>query len=770
MPQEWFERLFKFNALNFSEGEIGWQAGEAIWFILFVALFLVVGFVVIYSVSNLFTSTKTKAVSLGLRIPALLLLLLPLLEPVLILPDVVPEENFVAVVVDASESMGIQDEDGTTRYDAALSMLGSEERGIVADLEDYFQVRYYAFDERSRRVDSLSYVGAEGKETNLAEALDRIIDDFNGVPLAGAVVLTDGGDNSDDVPLNQAEQLRAMNTPLHIVGVGQESFESEREILDASAMRSVEETTGAEIEVKVRSWDEASEPVSFGLYNGEQLVFSETRVLKGEGKIDQFTFFFEPDVPEAQQYTLKIEEAYDEVNIANNSVDILIDTRKDSLRVLLLEGSLRPEFKFVRRVMEDDQVIDIASVARTGPAQFYRQVSRNPEELAGGFPVSLSSLYKYKAVILGDIEASAFSLEQLEMLESFVRVRGGGLMMLGGRNTFAEGDYYNTTVADILPVRIDPGRRQVVPPDFTRPGAEPEEQGFLFEPTAVGYESPILKLSPEDAVNRQLWSSMPGLTSLNFMGRIKPGAVVLAEKPADDFGDSEPLLAVQRYGKGRSVALMTASTWRWQMHLPADDFRHERFWRQMIRWLVASAPDRVDVDVSGVRLTPGDEVPLTVRVYDETINALSGVPVRGYITDPFGGFKEIAFQEDLTEQGAYQAVFVPQDLGVYSLDVEADLGETTLKANPKSFLVQSSSEEFRDATLKRDFLERLAGASNGYYYSASEAGAIPASLRGRQTSTSIFRTEYLWDMPLLWGLAFLLLSIEWVYRRRRGLP
>ncbi len=771
MPQTWFERLFKFNSLQYAEGEIGLQAGQWLWLILGAVVLLVVLFAVVYGITNLFASTRAKALSLSLRLTALALLFLPLLEPVLITPDVVPDENFVAVLVDASESMSIPDAGaGQTRLAGAASLLFAEDRALAAGLDEHFNVRYYTFGDRVARVDSVQHAAADGGETNLSEAMDRVLADFRGVPLAGVVMLTDGGDNSTGVPLNQAEQLRAMEVPLHVVGMGQTAFSQDREVLEAVVSRSVEETTGAEIEVKVRSWAAEPEPVAFNLFLGEERVFTESRMLKGEGKVDQFTFFYEPERMEAREYTLSIEPAEGEQNTANNALHVLIDTRQDTIRVLYIDGHLRSEFKFAKRAMEDDRVIEVASVSRTGPAQFYRQGITSPEQLQGGFPADRREMFRYHAVIIGDIEAGAFALDQLELLEAFVRERGGGFLMLGGSKAFAEGDFWNTRVADMLPLEIDPSRRYVVPPSFGTENDPPDELGFRFAPTAVGLENPILKLSPDADTNRRLWGEMPGLTSINYLGRVKPGAVVLAEKPDDEFGAAEPILAVQRYGRGRTAALATASTWRWQMHLDHEDRRHERFWRQLIRWLVASAPEPVDVTVEGRRFAPGDEVPITVRLYDPDFAPLENAAVVGYVLNPFGVPQEIALQPDLAESGAYIATYVPQDLGVYELEVEARIGETTMRARPQSFLVRASQKEFVDATLKRDQLQRLAQASAGFYYDPPEAAEIPNNLRGRRTSTSVYHAEYLWDMPLLWGIILLLLCAEWVYRRRQGLP
>lgn len=766
-----FEQLFKFTRINFAEGQLGLQAGNLVFVLGIILVILAVGFVVVYFITNLYTSNRDKAVSLGLRIPALLLLFLPLFEPVLVMPDVVPDENFVAVLVDVSESMNIPDGHfGESRSDDIRYLLGDEGGQIIQKLGEIFKTRLYTFSDVTERSDSTQFARFEGKETNLSQALDRILSDFKGVPLTGVVLLTDGSDNSTGVPLQKAEEFRSLGIPLHVVGLGMTAFDQEREILDVVVSRGVEETTGAEIDVKVRSWLSEDEPVAINIYKGEELVFSEPRQLKGGGKIDQFTLYYEPDEPGASEYTVTVTPARNERNTANNSLKTLIDMRKDTLRVLYLEGHPRRDFKFIKRALEDDQAIEFTSVSRTMTGKYYRQGIKSPDELAGGFQISEDELYRFKAIILGDVEASAFSLEQLQLLEKTVRVRGSGFLMLGGRSSFTEGDYWNTPVADLLPVELDPGRRMAVQPEFADLDLAPEERGFRFLPTSAGFESPILKFSPDPETNQALWSDMPGLTSINYLGAVKPGAVVLAEKGEDDFGSAEPLLVVQNYGKGRTAALATASTWRWQMLVDAEDNRHERFWRQLARWLTASAPDRVNIDTDDRPSAPGEELPVTVTVFTETFAPETSAIVRGYLTDPFGSQREIRFQQDLAEPGSYTTLLVPRDEGLYELEVTAEVNGETIGRDLKSLLVRPSNKEYYAATLKRAFLENLAHASDGFYYEPDEAQTIPDNLRGRRTSTSIFRAEYLWDMPFIFGLILVLLSIEWVYRRRKGLP
>ena len=204
MPN-WIESLFKFRPAQFAEGAFGWQVGAG-WIVVVVfVLVLLAGLVWTFVQTQAYRRAKDRAVSFGLRLAALLLLCIPLFEPVLITPDVIPDENFVAVLVDVSDSMTIPDGAlGETRLDDAAQLLAGED-SFVPGLEELFNVRYYTFGEAVSRVDSLGTQSGAG-QTHLTDALERVMQDFAGVPLAGVVVLSDGGDNSPTLPINAAEE------------------------------------------------------------------------------------------------------------------------------------------------------------------------------------------------------------------------------------------------------------------------------------------------------------------------------------------------------------------------------------------------------------------------------------------------------------------------------------------------------------------------------------------------------------------------------------
>ena len=193
-------------------------------------------------------------------------------------------------------------------------------------------------------------------------------------------------------------------------------------------------------------------------------------------------------------------------------------------------------------------------------------------------------------MIFGSIESTFFSQDQLKNVVDFVSNRGGGFLMMGGRNSFAGGRYQNSPIADILPVQMAP---EASTPIIGR---------LKLAITDYGRTHPLMKLSPGADKNVKQWSDLPPLNDFNKTLDAKVGGIVLARGQTETKGSSDPiLLAYQRYGRGRTMALTSGSTWHWQMEMDHEDQTYELFWKQVLRWLVNTSPDPVMINSDRIR-------------------------------------------------------------------------------------------------------------------------------------------------------------------------
>ena len=80
--------------------------------------------------------------------------------------------------------------------------------------------------------------------------------------------------------------------------------------------------------------------------------------------------------------------------------------------------------------------------------------TKDDEELRGGFPEKPEDLFQYDAIILDDIEADFFLADQMKLIYDFVSRRGGGLLMMGGQESFRQGDFDRTPIGEMLPIDL----------------------------------------------------------------------------------------------------------------------------------------------------------------------------------------------------------------------------------------------------------------------------------------------------------------------------
>jgi hypothetical protein len=244
----------------------------------------------------------------------------------------------------------------------------------------------------------------------------------------------------------------------------------------------------------------------------------------------------------------------------------------------------------------------------------------------------------------------------------------------------------------------------------------------------------------------------------------------LAQSSTRDTGGRYPaILAFQRFGRGKSMALTTDSTWRWRMQQEFKNNFHDQFYRQLVRWLVNEVPDQVNLEPGKTSYSLDETAVLQVEANDEAFMHLNNVQLTARIKAPSGALTSVPLLWDASREGQYTATFKPQEEGIHEVTAEAFRGSRSLGNARSNFLVADSFEEYHDANLKTDLLNKLAADTGGRYYTPDTMRTLPEDISYSDRGASRLEEKELWDMPILFLLLAGAACAEWMVRKRKGL-
>jgi uncharacterized membrane protein len=396
------------------------------------------------------------------------------------------------------------------------------------------------------------------------------------------------------------------------------------------------------------------------------------------------------------------------------------------------------------------------------------------EELADGLPTTAKELFAYDALIIGSYEAPALTPVQHELLKQFVDRRGGSILMLAGRSGLGDGGWGNAAIAQALPIHLPIKRSN----DFVQATVKAQL-------TTYGVESTALRFDADREANAALWQSLPELANYQRVGKLKPGAVVLLESQLKN--EREPLLVWQRYGRGSTYVLATASTQRWQMSLPADDQRHEMFWRQLLHALADQAPQRAWLATD--RQTYDDErnVRIEAELRDDKYESILGQPVgqaaangAGKTTEqtqvelivtPEDGKAIVQTMQPSSVEGRYVASVDAAATGLYKVEVTARVGT---KADPQTLTTSTAFRRDDDIVehfameQQRAVLQRLATDTAGQYWRLDQLASLSAAIPYTKSGIVERQLLSLWNLPIVFLFLMALKLGEWLLRLKWG--
>jgi hypothetical protein len=226
-------------------------------------------------------------------------------------------------------------------------------------------------------------------------------------------------------------------------------------------------------------------------------------------------------------------------------------------------------------------------------------------------------------------------------------------------------------------------------------------------------------------------------------------------------GRKRPLLVTQPYGLGQSYILATGGTWRWQMSLPVEDMRHETFWRQLTRALVANSPRPFELSSR----VENDEIHVRAQVRDPDAEENQGLAISAVVSSDNNDVVTMDLLPVSGQPGVYEAAFTPAETGLYSVEAISRVGDDPVASSTTAVRYDQGQEIF-NIRQNRPLLERVAEATGGQYWTPDQWDDIPEAISYSTAGITEQQISYLWDAPFFFLLLILLKAAEWLLRRR----
>jgi len=726
-----------------------------------------------------------RTVCAALRITAIAVLVVCLLDPQHVQRLLHPHKARIAIVMDASQSMATTDTAGG-RLAAARAWT---DKHILKDLPAGVEIVPLVFSDVLRRSTNNTPLNATGTVSAIAGALGSLLATPGDESLTGVVLLSDGIETTTQSPETVARQFRRRGIPVHTLATGTTNEMRDVVLEQLQVRRSAANDAPTRVTLDLRSPGFKGSNVTVQIRRGRDTLAVKTVRLNGSNQPVEIEFT--PRGKGFHVFEVVASQQPGEWLAANNQRKFGLEIVDPALRVLYMEGTPQqssspvPEWKYLKDALQSDPNIKVRVLYRQlgNNGQYLNTVDSDPltgeraypvEHPTEGFPRTLEKLLQYDVVIHSDIRRESFNTNQLDAIARLVEQHGGGFVMIGGNSAFGRGGYHKTVLDRIIPLAME--------------GAfDNEASPVQLRVPANAWTHPLISIGATPADTRRIWTDkFPTLYGYNRVERAKPGATVLGTGD-----DGVILLAVQEPGRGRTMAFTSDTTRSWGRDFETlwgepirggrvlsedncDSRYYRSFWVNAVRWLAAGKSGRTNqpvvLELSQGYGAPGDIVTATVRVRDAVQREVPTADVSLFLGT--GGVSNLVAKARFDAASRTFTASIPMpSIGTHILTAVATVRSNRLGDDRQLLVSEVIDREMSDLRARPDVMAAIARASGGTAY---HIGTNPPAHLGQAIAHLPPPTEELKRNPLCdklpWLLTVLgLLSTEWLLRRWRGL-
>lgn len=580
------------------------------------------------------------------------------------------------------------------------------------------------------------------------------------------VLVSDGQHNNGPTPVQLAKLMGTKKMPMYVVGIGSAVHPQDLAVLEVKVPDTVYQEASVKGSIELK--DDASPGQQFtvkiehqGTTLWEKNLVTEQRGLRSiafdfpiKGIVGTEMQKLDRDIKFSSlplNLNVTVSTVRDERDTGNNSSVMRFSAITERPKVLFMDGRPRWEFRYLRNLMERDQKWEVNNLLAGAGGEQIRWVRG---KLPGQFPPDKETLFGYSLIIFGDLPLNTFTPNELEWMHEFVEQRGGGIIFIDGPRHPLR-DYIATPLKTLLPVewRGSPLEGMTLRQTFVASG--PLEGAF--------------SLAGDPERNREIWAGLQPPRWAAGSEALPGSETVLEISDGTRKADS---IVYRRVGAGRTLYSGIEETWRWRYEV--GDLHHQKFWNQAAKW-VMEAPfpvqdKHVALDSGAMTYAPGDTAEIRVRVRDNQGRLRLDAKAQAQLFKDGKKVATVALSADGNSSGVLRGRTAELEEGDYEVRVStADLPDSDIKVRSTFTVKPQGAGEMAQLHCDEELLQQLAFHSGGTYLREEEIGRLADLLKplsqGRvEESETILWQSWWWFVPLV-----LLLTLEWVLRKRSGM-
>jgi len=664
-----------------------------------------------------------------------------------------------------------------TRLAVAKSWLAHDGAKVVYEIQKQNKVRFYLVSSSARMltevdtptdikaaIDKIKAVEPTGAQSRLGAGVRQVLTELRGAPPSAIVLLTDG-QTTDGESLSKAAEFAARKgVPIYTIGLGNPEPPRDLELTELlvddvvfvddlvrfQAKLLSRGFAGREVVIRLKERDRSSSDPKAS----RELESIRVKV-PPDGQPQRIEIGHRPKRTGEVIYTLEIDPLPRELQSENNRIERLISVRKEKLKVLLVDGEPRYEYRYLKNYLEREESIDLNVVLLSSDPEYNEQ----DRYALPTIPAAKDELFSYDVILLGDADPSFLSASQMQNLAEFVTEKGGGILFIAGES-FDPLSYKGTPLEFLLPVELAEARNPSAVGNATA--------AFRPDLTVEGRSSPIFRFGDDEATSAQIWQNLPELFWHLEAPRKKPAAIVLAEHPTLMGSDGKlPLFLYQFVGAGKSMLNAVDDTWRWRFRV--GDRYFGRYWIQTIRFLARSkllGQKQAEVETDRRRYQRNQPIQIRVRFPNPGLAPANG---------------EVTVQVDRKGQAPRRLTLKPSP-GTRNLFEgalpQASEGEYEVRVLPPpvldgpipttKFRVDAPAGEMERVQMNEAELIRAATTSAGKFYTPeATTGFLKDLPKPQKVPLDTDPPIPLWNTWPVLSLFLGLIVLEWVLRKRK---